>query len=75
MNDGISTFETPQQCGDAIAQLRQTSPKCFHFAPEQLFDTKHWVIAVYLRTVPKFDMIVRDASGEEAPYMKFSHFA
>jgi hypothetical protein len=74
MPDGISTFETPQQCGDAISQLRQTSPKCFHFIPEELFDTKQWVIAVYLRTVSK-STIVRDTSGREAPYLKFSHFA
>lgn len=74
MPDGISTFDTPQQCGDAIAQLRQTSPKCFHFAPEELFDTNQWVIAVYLRTVSK-STFVRDAAGQPAPYLKFSHFA
>jgi len=75
MNDGISTFDTPQQCGDAIAQLKQTSPDCFQFIPDQLFDSKKWVISVYVRTVPKSDVIVRDASGREAPYLKFSHFA
>jgi hypothetical protein len=70
VNDAISTFTTPQECGDAVEQLKQTSPDCFHFVPEQLYDSKKWVIAVYVRLISKYDK-----QGLINPFMQFSHFA